>query len=88
MFEKYKEIKEKREHFGMTKKEYFKFLVLILVALLCVVVLMYAWPRATRQEGTEVDIPRGGAEIQIPRDVSKAGEKGAQGGGNLRHHQT
>lgn len=78
MFEKYKELKKKRTHLGMSGKEYFKFVIMVLVALACLVVLMYAWPRAEPEEGTPVEIPRDIGRIEMPTGETKAGEAGTQ----------
>jgi len=57
MFEKYKEAKEKRSHFGMSKREYYKLVFMGLIALGCLVVIILNWGALTGSVGTEVEIP-------------------------------
>jgi hypothetical protein len=80
MFEKYKELKKKRDHFGMSKREYYKFMFMILIMVVCVVAIFMVWPRPDSHEGTQVDIPvTGDARIELPREQGiKAGSKEAK----------
>lgn len=79
MFEKYRDLKDKRKHLGMSKREYYKFLFMGLVMVIVFVVLVLQWgPSSGKKEGTEVEIGD-----DLPRDrrgmeVRRAGDPEAQ----------
>jgi hypothetical protein len=78
MFEKYKNLKQKRNHFGMSKKEYYKLIFLAFIAVACFAVLAYSWSRPASPPGTEVKIPKEDPNAGLPMKVEKAGDKGAK----------
>ncbi len=78
MFEKYKDTKEKRSHFGMSKKEHYKIMFMALITLGCLVVIVLQWGGpSTSKEGTPVEIPRG-QRIQVPGGDLRAGSREAR----------
>ncbi len=72
MFEKYKDLKDKRKHMGMSKREYYKFLFMGLVLVACFVVIALQWgPTSKPKEGTEIgiddDLPKNRRDMEIRR---------------------
>lgn len=79
MFEKYKERKEKQSHLGMSKREYYKVIIMALVAVICLVVILLHWGSIAGTTGTEVTLPKPTQTIEMPGErPRKAGEKGAR----------